>query len=98
MHHTNIHFISSVNCKYTLNGKNLAELRKVKLRPIARALGVIQDGSKNDMLAAIIAILNSKSAEPELMDLVKARVAAAAESENAELKKVAKKKAPKKKK
>ena len=66
MQTTHVHMISPSMCKYFLHGQNLAEIRRVKLAPIARALKVKADGSKNEMLGLMIGKLNAMGAETEI--------------------------------
>ena len=57
------------NCPYTLNGQNLANLRRSQLEPIANALGIREEMSKNQLLTRMISLLKANSAEQELADI-----------------------------
>jgi len=62
-------FLSVKDCPYTQNGTNLAELRRAKLRPLAKTLEVSSEGTKNEMLGLIIGKLKAIEAPSELSDL-----------------------------
>lgn len=61
-----IRFLCSRDCPYTLRGQNLATLRRARLRPIAIALGLEGEGSKNELLHRLIARLKAANADKEL--------------------------------
>jgi hypothetical protein len=54
------------DCKYTLQGRRLTELRRAELRPIAKTLKVDADGLKNDILRRIVAKLDALQSEAEI--------------------------------
>jgi hypothetical protein len=58
--------INHLNCPYTLDGENLANLRRVKLQDIGKAIGVVGDMSKNELLTRIMAQLSAMGSEKEL--------------------------------
>jgi len=62
-------FLSVKDCPYTQHGRNLAEIRLAKLRPIAQSLEVNSTGTKNDVLTLIIGKLNAIEAPNELSEL-----------------------------
>jgi alcohol dehydrogenase class IV len=58
-------------CPYTWQGRNLAEMRKAELNPIAKALGVFDPNvTKNDLLLSMIGKLRHSKSELELTDNV----------------------------
>jgi hypothetical protein len=69
MHQSYIRYIAPKDCPYTLNGNNLAALRRSALRPIARALKLDDSGTHQQMLPAIISRLATLEAPPEITDL-----------------------------
>ncbi len=71
MQTTNVRFLQSKDCPYTLGGKNLFEFRRAKLRLLAKRLELPADGSHNDLLSLVIARLNQLEAPAELQDLKK---------------------------
>ena len=63
-----VRFLGSRDCKYTMRGRKLTELRRAELRPIARALKV-DDGpqrSKNELLRMILGKLSAINAPEEI--------------------------------
>ncbi len=64
-----VNYISSRQCPYSLNGENLAAMRRAKLRQIAKSLKVSPDGSKQEILKRLIGALGVASAPKELTDL-----------------------------
>lgn len=57
--------------QYTWKGRNLAEMRKAELNPVAKALGVFDPNvSKNDLLASMIGKLRHMKAEKEITDMI----------------------------
>lgn len=62
------HFISSKECPYTVHGKNIAELRRAKLRKIAESIAVNAEGTKNDILGRVISRLRAMNSEKELTE------------------------------
>jgi hypothetical protein len=68
----NIRYLSPKDVQYTLDGKNLYELRKVELRnKLAVPLGIEinPQTSHNDMLMAVILKLDALEAPNELNEL-----------------------------
>lgn len=61
--------ISPKDCLYTLNGRNLAEVRRTHIEKIANSLDLPFNTSKNEMLGLIMAKLDSLGADKELADL-----------------------------
>ncbi len=66
---THTKFLGVKDCPYTKNGKNLAEIRLAKLRPIAQSLKLNADGTKNEVLGLIIGKLQLLEAPQELSEL-----------------------------
>lgn len=66
---TNIKYLGSKDCKFTLKGQNLAEMRRAKLQKLAKALKVDPVGSKQEILKRVIGALSSRNAPAELADL-----------------------------
>ena len=64
-----VRYLSTKDCEFTINGVNLAEMRRAKLRPIAKALGVSAEGSKQEILLRTIGKLKVNDAPKELNDL-----------------------------
>lgn len=64
-----VRYLSTKDCEFTINGVNLAEMRRAKLRPIAKALGVSADDSKQAILLRIIGKLKVNGSPKELNDL-----------------------------
>jgi len=95
MKFTSQHFISPKDCPFTLNGKNLVELRRAKLRTYAKALGVDADGTKNEILGGLIVRLRSAEAESEISEFFK-RILEESKKPKKKVAKKAKKKAAKK--
>lgn len=61
------HFIAAKDCPFTYKGKNLAELRRAKLRKIATAIGIEDNNKpKNDILAAMVVRLKTIGSEKEI--------------------------------
>lgn len=66
---TPIHYLAPKDCPFTINGQNLAAMRRAKLRQIAKSMGVSPAGSKQDILRKVIAKLKVTGAPKELNDL-----------------------------
>ena len=64
-----INYIAPKQCPYSLNGENLAAMRRAKLRQIAKSLEVSPDDSKQAILVRIIGKLKVMDAPKELSDL-----------------------------
>lgn len=56
------------NCPYSFNGENLANLRRAQLQPIAAALGIRGDFSKNQLLTMMIGKLEAVNASAEISE------------------------------
>lgn len=63
------HFLGSREIRYTANGRKLSELRRAKLRSLAKTLKVSPDGDKNSILHRVIAKLDSVGAEAEIGEI-----------------------------
>ncbi|KKM08169.1 hypothetical protein LCGC14_1726560 [marine sediment metagenome] len=66
---TPINYIAPKQCEFTINGQNLAAMRRAKLRQLAKSLGVSPDDSKQAILKRIIAKLKVTGAPKELSDI-----------------------------
>ena len=66
---TPIHYLSSKECPFEINGQNLVTFRRAKLRQLAKSLGVSPDDSKQAILKRVIAKLKVTGAPKELNDL-----------------------------
>ena len=64
-----IRYLAPKDCEFTINGQNLVEMRRAKLRQIAKSLKVSADDSKQAILKRIIAKLKVNDAPKELNDL-----------------------------
>ena len=69
MNSESIVYISVRDCPFTVNGENLAAIRRAKLRPIAKRLRVSADGSKQEVLRRVIGKLSAIDAPKELSDI-----------------------------
>ena len=67
---TRQHFISPRECKYTLNGENIASMRRVKVNNIAKALELEPKGPKHETLAVVMARLHAIEAPNELSEIL----------------------------
>lgn len=66
-----VNVLGARDCRYTLDGKNLANMRRAELFRIARCFDLGNpDASKNELLSGLIAKLNLMGAEDELADMV----------------------------
>ncbi len=62
--------INPANCKYTVAGENISEMRLVALRPIASAMNLTPgDKTKNELLTEIVGRLVAMDAPLELSEL-----------------------------
>lgn len=103
---TNMNFLSSRDVKYFYDDVNLFEMRRAKLRLLARSMGLPAEGSKNELLQLLLGKLDSIGAPENLNELhafeepepEKEAPAAPVFDRVAAKAKPAKKKAPKKKK
>ena len=69
---TTTQIIGYRDCKYRLNGENLANMRRAQLSRLAKSFGIQGgDPTKNELLIRLISKLNLMDAEPELTDLLK---------------------------
>ena len=64
------HYIAPKECPFTLNGENLASLRRAKLNKIANAIKVETKDSGNATLGLVIVRLKALGANPEIGDLL----------------------------
>ena len=64
-----INFMSPASMPFRLNGKNLCEFRRAKLRIMAMGLELSPDGMKNDLLIRISDKLRMMDAPAELTEL-----------------------------
>jgi len=62
-------YICPKQCPYTIEGVNLAEMRRAKLRTIAKKLKLSPDGTKQEILRRLIGRLAAAEAPSELTDL-----------------------------
>ena len=62
------HYIAAKECRYTMLGKNLAEMRRADLRLITISIEANAEGSKQDILAATLKRLDSRGAPNELSE------------------------------
>lgn len=56
------------NCPYSINGENLANLRRAQLQPLAAAIGIRGEFTKNQLLTMMLAKLAAMDASKELSD------------------------------
>ncbi len=66
---TPIVYLAPKDCPFTLNGENLAAMRRAKLRKIAKSLKVSPDGSKQEILKRLIGTLRVAGVPKELNNL-----------------------------
>ena len=67
MQWNNQHFIGAKDCPFKFKGKNLVDLRRAELRPVARALKIEElDGTKNEILGKIISRAKTLELDEEL--------------------------------
>lgn len=67
--HVNVeNIINFRNCAYSFNGTNIANMRRAQLQPIAAALGIRGDFTKNQLLTMMIAKLDAVGAAKELSE------------------------------
>ncbi len=64
-----IRYLGPKDCPFTIDGKNLAEMRRAELRPYAKKLQVSADGSKQAILLRVIGKLKVIGAPKELNEL-----------------------------
>ncbi len=60
------HFIAAKDCPFTYKGQNLTELRRVKLRQIAKSLEIESNGPKNEILGLVINRLRAMESDSEI--------------------------------
>ena len=68
MHTTVETIINFRNCPYTLNGENIANLRRVEVQNLAAVLGIRGEFSKNQLLTRMIEKLAAVDAPKELSE------------------------------
>lgn len=56
------------SCAYTYKGENIANLRRAELYPIASAVGIAGDLSKNQILTQLIPKLDAMQCEKEITE------------------------------
>lgn len=56
------------NCPYSLNGENLANLRRAQLQPIAAAVGIRGEFTKNQLLTRLIEKLSAMGASSDIAE------------------------------
>lgn len=67
--HTHVeNIINFRNCAYSFNGTNIANMRRSELQPLAQALGLRGDFSKNQLLTMMITKLDAIGASKELSE------------------------------
>lgn len=66
---TPVHYLSSKECEFSIDGNNLVTFRRARLRQWAKKLSVSPDGSKQEILRRVIAKLKAIAAPKELNDL-----------------------------
>ena len=64
-----IRYLGPKDCEFTINGQNLVEMRRAKLRLVAKSFGVSPDGSKQNILQRLIGKLKVAGAPKELNEL-----------------------------
>ncbi len=67
---TRQHYISPRECKYTLNGENIAGMRRARINKLAKSLKVEPKIPKYETLGAIMARLNTIEAPNELSEIL----------------------------
>ncbi len=65
-----MHFLGANEVKYTYQGQRISELRRAKLQPIAKALGVEPMGSKNEILGRVVGRLRALESAQEITDVL----------------------------
>ena len=66
---TPIVYLAPKDCPFSIDGQNLVEMRRARLRQIAKAIGVSAADSKQDILKRLIGKLKVAGAPKELTDL-----------------------------
>ena len=66
---TPIVYLAPKDCPFSIDGQNLVEMRRARLRQIAKAVGVSPDDSKQSILKRIIGKLKVAGAPKELTDI-----------------------------
>lgn len=66
---TPIVYLAPKQCPFTINGQNLAAMRRARLREVAKAIGVDPGGSKQEILKRLIGKLKVTGAPKELSDI-----------------------------
>lgn len=56
------------NCPYSLKGENLANLRRAQLQPIAAAVGIRGEFTKNQLLTMLIEKLSAMGASADITE------------------------------
>lgn len=56
------------NCPYSLKGENLANLRRAQLQPIAAAVGIRGELTKNQLLTLLIEKLSAMGVSSDLSE------------------------------
>lgn len=56
------------NCPYTLGSENLANLRRAQLQPIAAAVGIRGEFTKNQLLTLLIEKLGAMGASKDISE------------------------------
>lgn len=70
MKFTRQHFIAPKDCPFTLNGENLASIRRHGINKIAKAIKVDVKDSKNETLGLVISRLKTMEAPTELQEIL----------------------------
>ena len=64
-----IRYLGPKDCPFTIDGQNLAEMRRAKLRLVAKSFDVSPEGTKQEILIRLIGKLKVSGAPKELNDL-----------------------------
>ena len=64
-----MHIVGSPECPFRLDGKNLGEYRRARLRILAKRLDISADGTKVELLQRLIARLHQLQSPPEIGEL-----------------------------
>ena len=67
---THINYIMPADCRYTIDGENVASLTRGRLRKVAQALNVNPEGVKDAILRRVLEDLRLRNASDDISRLV----------------------------
>lgn len=70
MKNTFQYYYADSNCPYMLDGVHLTSMRRAKLQPIAKSLGVDPEQPKNLIVGQVMQKLNALEAPAEISELI----------------------------